>query len=31
MKRGKLRHIVVDGKAFLWNYFYDDVEVEEIE
>ncbi len=26
MKRGKLRHIVVDGKVFRWNYFYDDMD-----
>lgn len=24
--RGKLRPIVVDGKRYLWNYFYDDMD-----
>lgn len=24
--RRKLRHIVVDGKCYLWNYFYDDMD-----
>ncbi|MDE7324291.1 MAG: hypothetical protein K2N73_16580 [Lachnospiraceae bacterium] len=26
MKRGKLRHIFVDGRAYRWNYFYDDMD-----
>lgn len=24
--RGKLRHIAVNGKRYLWNYFYDDMD-----
>lgn len=24
--RGKLRHIIVKEKGYLWNYFYDDMD-----
>lgn len=24
--RGKLRHIVVNGRGYLWNYYYDDMD-----
>lgn len=28
MKRGKLRHIFVNGRGYLWNYYYDDMDFE---
>ena len=27
MKRSKLRRISVDGKAYRWNYMYDDMDL----